>query len=103
MVTKKQIERWAKQVRLAWRKRMRGAQRLFGEAQQRAFLAEEVMSLMRAIYEEAGDRVLLGDMVAVYDASARRARLRRSLKGGLHATQVTQANHWRAAPLSILR
>jgi hypothetical protein len=45
---------------------MRGAERLFGEAQQRAFLAEEVMSLMNAIYDEAGDRVLLGDMVAVY-------------------------------------
>ena len=69
MVTKKQIDRWAKQVRLAWRKRMRGAQRLFGEAQQRAFLAEEVMSLMRTIYEEAGDRVLLGDMVAVYNTA----------------------------------
>jgi hypothetical protein len=69
LVTKKQIDRWAKQVRLAWRTRMRGAQRLFGEAQQRAFLAEEVMSLMRAIYDEAGDRVLLGDMVAVYNAA----------------------------------
>jgi hypothetical protein len=69
MVTKKQIDRWAKHVRLAWRTRMRGAQRLFGEVQQRAFLAEEVMSLMRAIYDEAGDRVLLGDMVAVYSAA----------------------------------
>jgi hypothetical protein len=69
MVTKKQIDRWAKQVRLAWRKRMRGAERLFGEAQQRAFLAEEVMSLMRTFYEEAGDRVLLGDMVTVYNAA----------------------------------
>jgi hypothetical protein len=69
MVTKSQIDRWAKQVRLAWRKRMRGAQRLFGEAQQRAFLAEEVVSLMRAIYDECGDRVLIGDMVAVYNAA----------------------------------
>ena len=69
MVTQKQIDRWAKHVRLAWRKRMRGAERLFGEAQQRAFLAEEVMSLMRTIYEEAGDRVLLGDMVAVYNTA----------------------------------
>jgi hypothetical protein len=34
-----------------------------------AFLAEEVMSLMRTIYEEAGDRVLLGDMVTVYNAA----------------------------------
>jgi hypothetical protein len=68
MVTKKQIDRWAKQVRLAWRKRMRGAERLFGEAQQRAFIALEVMSLMNAIYEECGDRVLIGDMVAVYNA-----------------------------------
>jgi hypothetical protein len=66
MVSNKQIDRWAKQVRSAWRKRMRGAERLFGEAQQRAFLAEEVMSLMSAIYEESGDRVLIGDMVAVY-------------------------------------
>jgi hypothetical protein len=48
---------------------MRGAERLFGEAQQRAFLAEEVMSLMNAIDEECGDRVLLGDMVAVYNAA----------------------------------
>jgi hypothetical protein len=69
LVTKKQIDRWAKHVRLAWRKRMRGAERLFGEAQQRAFLAEEVMSLMRTIYEEAGDRILLGDMVAVYNTA----------------------------------
>jgi hypothetical protein len=69
MATKKQIDRWARHVRLAWRKRMRGSERLFGEAQQRAFLAEEVMSLMRTIYEEAGDRVLLGDMVAVYNAA----------------------------------
>ena len=66
MVSSKQIDRWAKQVRSAWRKRLRGAGRLFGEAQQRAFLAEEVLSLMRAIYEESGDRVLIGDMVAVY-------------------------------------
>ena len=69
MVTKKQIDCWAKHVRLAWRKRMRGAERLLGEAQQRAFLAEEVISLMRTIYDEAGDRVLLGDMVAVYNAA----------------------------------
>ena len=69
MITKKQIDRWAKHVCLAWRKRMRGAERLFGEAQQRAFLAEEVMSLMRTIYEEAGDRVLLGYMVAVYSTA----------------------------------
>ena len=69
MVTKKQIDRWAKQVRLAWRKRMRGAERLFGEAQQRAFLADEIVSLMQTIYEEAGDRVLLGDMVTVYNAA----------------------------------
>ena len=27
------------------------------------------MSLMRSIYDEAGDRVLLGDMVAVYNAA----------------------------------
>ncbi len=66
MVSSKQIDRWAKQVHLAWRKRMRGAERLFREAQQRAFLAEEVISLMRAIYEESGDRVLIGDMVAVH-------------------------------------
>jgi hypothetical protein len=71
MVTKKQIERWAKQVRLAWRSRIRGAQRLFGEAQQRAFLAEEIVSLMRTIYEEAGDRVLIGDMVAVHNEALR--------------------------------
>jgi hypothetical protein len=44
-------------------------ERLFGEAQQRAFLAEEIISLMRTIYEEAGDRVLLGDMVAAYNAA----------------------------------
>jgi hypothetical protein len=69
MVTKKQIDRWAMQVRLAWRKRMRGAERLFGEAQQRAFIALEVMSLMNAIYEECGDRVLIGDMVAVYNTA----------------------------------
>jgi hypothetical protein len=65
MVSSKQIDRWAKQVRSAWRKRMRRAECLFGEAQQRAFLAEEVVSRMRAIYDEAGDRVLIGDMVAV--------------------------------------
>jgi hypothetical protein len=69
LVTKKQIDRWAKHVRLAWRKRMRGAERLFGEAQQRAFIALEVMSLMNAIYEECGDRVQIGDMVAVYNTA----------------------------------
>lgn len=66
MVSTKQIHRCAKQLHLARRKRMRGAKRLFGEAQQRAFLSEEVMSLVRAIYEESGDRVLIGDMVAVH-------------------------------------
>lgn len=69
MVSKNQIDRWARQVRLAWRTRLRGAERLFGEAQQRAFLAEEVMSLMKGIYDEAVDRVLLSDMVVVYNAA----------------------------------
>ena len=69
MVSKKQIARWAKQLVAAWRKRLRGAESLFGTAQQKAFLAEEVISLMRAIYDEAGDRVLLGDMVAVHNAA----------------------------------
>jgi hypothetical protein len=42
---------------------MHGAQRLFARTQLKAFLAEEVLSLMRAISDEAGVRVLIGDMV----------------------------------------
>jgi hypothetical protein len=48
---------------------MRRAERLFGETQQRALVADEVMSLMRTIYDECGDRVLIGDRVAVYIAA----------------------------------
>ena len=69
MTSQTQIARWGKQVVVAWRKRLRGAESLFGVTQQKAFLAEEVLSLMRTVDEVAGDRLTVRDFVAVHNAA----------------------------------
>jgi hypothetical protein len=68
-----EISRHAKRVVNSWKTRLKGSIKLFSEAQQKAFLAEEVMSLIiNFSYAEQVDgeaHLSASDIVAVYRKS----------------------------------
>lgn len=67
------IEQAARQVVTAWRKRLRPHARMFSDAQQKAFVAEEVLSVVLAYADAEKVKeepvVSASDVAAIYRAA----------------------------------